>query len=208
MVSMVHIVCLFSLIAILQATDHNITVEYPPNYPDFEDAFTDLPSGPRARGRTGPNSTATIEPTRAATTESAPSITTPSPSVDLNTLLTAALIPLIQRISQDNAPPTDQRHVDVQGHRSSSDIVDVPLPSPDVVVLLHDFLSAFREDSNVDLTSKAVVMAQHGFTPDTLEYIAGPRLSEVLHVVEGKVWQLRSFAGRWVAKQNGKQRQV
>ncbi len=88
---------------------------------------------------------------------------------------------------------------------SLSTPTSTPLPSSDAVVSVHGLHVDFREQSNIDLTEKAVVLASCDFVPETIGFVSEARLATMLNLSEGRVWQFKDFAAKWVEKRKGKE---
>jgi hypothetical protein len=166
-------------------TANEATKVTPPNCENFEEAFRGQDDGPRPRGRTGPHSALLSAP-----------VASPSPCVDINTLLAVALLPMINRMAQAPANFGNGAHGETTAIPSQRN------PSTTSVADITDFLEAFKFATQFDVVIRAATLADLDFTPSLIanETISSTRLGEVLGLREGGILAIQKFAKEWVGR--------
>jgi hypothetical protein len=128
------------------------------------------------------------------------------PGVDINALLAVALLPMINRMTQD--PANFGNGLMAGASTSVPAILPQPSQSTATVIDITDFLEAFKHSTQFDVVNRAATLTDLDFTPSLIanETISSGRLSEVLGLREGGVLAIQKFAKEWVGRRNEKTR--
>ncbi|KAJ7831762.1 hypothetical protein B0H14DRAFT_2365025 [Mycena olivaceomarginata] len=158
-----------------------------PNIPDFDGPRDGRISNVKSRGRSGPHSS---------------QASSSSSSNDTNSLLMAALIPLIGGLSRKRSRSPSPKRTAAQ--------VSPPLsPMPASGAELRSCLSDFAEMKGVDMMASEDALLALDLTPDIIPSVPVNRLSKLTGAVEGRVLKLQAFCTEWQARLDAKKnRQV
>lgn len=167
------------------------SISSPPNCKEFDGAFGSSSPTSRTRGKSGPRL-------------SLPAAS-PAGTLDMNlinSLLTAAILPMVSRLSQEQP-----NQAMAPGPASSHPQKSFSLPPVSMVVLeeLTAMLEAFRAETTIDIVNRAQHLAELDFTVDLIE-LSVDKLVEVIGLREGGIFRLQKFAKGWVERRNEKSR--
>ncbi|KAJ7831897.1 hypothetical protein B0H13DRAFT_2240520 [Mycena leptocephala] len=156
------------------------TKHEPPNIPEFDGARDGRISNVKARGRSGPYSSQAL-----------------SSSGDANSLLMAALLPLLGGLSRKRSRSPSPKHATPQASPPAS-------PMPASGAELRSCLSDFAATKGVDMTASEDALMALDLTPDIIPSIPVDRLTKVTGAVEGRVLKLQAFCTEWQARLEAK----
>jgi len=159
---------------------HDCTKHAPPNTIEFDGVRDGRSTDSKPRGRSGPNSASTSSDSTAA-------------------LLLAAMIPLLTNYQPVAAPQVVPvaAPVPLPVNPALIAVASPLLPPPELGMELHECLLDFKLVKGIDITGCEKALSELDITPDIVSQIPASRLSEVMGVVEGKVWKFRVFADSW-----------
>ncbi|KAG1719080.1 hypothetical protein EDB19DRAFT_1975132 [Suillus lakei] len=168
------------------------SISSPPNCKEFNGAFGNSSPTSRTRGKSGPRL-------------SLPAAS-PTGTLDMNlinSLLTAAILPMVSRLSQEQP-----NQAMAPCPASSRPQKSFSLPPVSMVVLkeLTAMLEAFRAETTIDIVNRAQHLAELDFTVDLLTELSVDKLVEVIGLCEGDIFRLQKFAKGWVERRNEKSR--
>ncbi|KAG0692861.1 hypothetical protein DFH29DRAFT_881979 [Suillus ampliporus] len=168
------------------------SISSPPNCKEFDGAFGSSSPTSHTCGKSGPRL-------------SLPAAL-PAGTLDMNlinSLLTAAILPMVSRLSQEQP-----NQAMAPGPASSCPQKSFSLPPVSMVVLkeLTAMLEAFRAETTIDIVNRAQHLAELDFTVDLLTKLSVDKLVEVIGLCKGGIFRLQKFAKGWVERRNEKSR--
>ncbi|KAG2048101.1 hypothetical protein BDR06DRAFT_1024597 [Suillus hirtellus] len=144
------------------------SISSPPNCKEFDGAFSSSGLTSHTRGKSGPHSS--------------PVTASPSGTLDINlvnSLLTAAILPMVSRLSQEQS-----NQVMTPGPNVSHPWQTFSLPPVSMVMLeeLTVMLKAFHAETTIDIINRAQHLAELDFTVDLLTELSVDKLIKVIGI--------------------------